>query len=97
MIELIERNGIVFQVDIESPFRRYKPGKPKSVIPPVLPPAVRTLQEITEQAQGVDESAGRRLRKKTGRRTTRIARPELAGVPANIARTGLKTKLGAAA
>lgn len=78
----------------ESLFRRYKPGKPKSVTPPALPPAVATPREIVESAQKVGETAGRRLRKRTGRRATRKASPELALVPATVERAGLKTIRG---
>ncbi len=73
------------------------PKKPKSVTPPSLPPPAVTQTEIIEGAQRAGETEGRRLRKKTGRRATRLARPELAAVPAPIARAGLKTKLGATA
>ncbi len=95
MIKIIIRNGIAFQVDADFPFRRYKPGKPKSVSPPALPPAAATTSKIVEAAQKAGETEGRRLRKRTGRRETRKTRPELAGVPAQIRVAGLKTKLGA--
>lgn len=73
---------------------RYKPGKPKSVTPPTLPPAARPQQEIVEAASKVGEREGRRLRKRTGRRAARLTRPELAFTPANVAQAGLKTSLG---
>jgi hypothetical protein len=70
------------------------PGTPKRSIPPDLPPPVTKTSEILSKAGKVGESAGRRLRKKTGRVSTRITRPELASVPAPIAQAGLKTSLG---
>ncbi len=71
------------------------PGKPKSVTPPALPPPTATPTEIIGQAQKAGEAEGRRLRKRTGRRATRLSSPGLAAVPAPIAQAGLKTKLGA--
>ena len=78
----------------DSMFRRYKSGKPKSVSPPALAPTARPPQEIVEAAAKVGESEGRKLRKRSGRRTTRITRPELANVPADVGIAGLKTSLG---
>ena len=73
------------------------PGKPKKTLAPSLPPPVATPTEILPEAAKAGEAEGRRLRKRTGRRATRLTRPELAAVPATIARAGLKTKLGATA
>lgn len=94
MIEFIERNRITFQVDTDFPFRRYKPGKPKAVTPPALPPVAKPQQEITVAASKVGERAGRRLIKKTGRRASRITGPDIASRPPNVSRAGLKTTLG---
>ncbi len=74
--------------------RHKRPG-PKSVSPPSLPPPATSQTEITEQAAKAGETEGRRLRKKTGRGATRLTPPEQALIPAQIARAGLKTKLGA--
>lgn len=71
------------------------PGKPKSVTPPSLPAPAASPAQISAQAARAGETEGRRLRRRTGRGATRLARPELATVPANVARAGLKTKLGA--
>ena len=73
---------------------RYKAPTAKSVKPPSLPPAAITPREIAAKAAKVGAEEGRRLRKRTGRRATRVARPELAFVPAPIAQAGLKTVLG---
>ena len=78
------------------PRNRYKRESPKSVTPPALPPpAPGPPTKISPQVQAAGRAEGTRLRKKTGRRATRLARPELAGVPATTAQAGLKTKLGA--
>ena len=69
-------------------------GKPKSTKPPALPPPAATPEDISAQAVKVGEEEGRRLRKRTGRRATRLTRPELAMVPATVTRAGLKTRLG---
>lgn len=71
------------------------PPDTKATKPPELPPPAATPQEIAQKAAGVGETEGRRLRKKTGRRATRIASPGVGMVPATVARAGLKTKLGA--
>ena len=68
-------------------------GKPKSVTPPALPPPATSQTQIIEGAQRAGETEGRRQRKRTGRRATRLSRPELAFVPAPIARAGLSTNL----
>ena len=78
-------------------FVRYKTGKPKTAVPPQLPPAQPPPTEITSAEGRAGEKEGRNLRKRTGRRSTRQTRPELAGVPATIAAPTLKTKLGAVA
>lgn len=99
-MKIITRNGIALQIDlldnglIRFPFRFYKPGAPKAVAPPALPPPVAQTSEIAESASRVGESEGRRLRKKTGRRATTKTRPELANIPANIGVAGLKTTTG---
>ena len=69
-------------------------GKPKSVKPPALPPAAAVPSEIAEQAAKAGEVEGGRLRKRTGRRATRLTRPELALVPAPIAKGALKATTG---
>ncbi len=75
---------------------RFKRESPKSVTPPALPPPTPAPpSEISPQVQAAGQAEGKRLRKKTGRLGTQIARPELAFVPAQTARAGLKTKLGA--
>ena len=71
-----------------------KPDKPKGTAPPALPPPPPTVSEISQVAQQVGTEEGRRLRKKTGRRATRLTSPELSLVPASIAQAGLKTVLG---
>ena len=70
------------------------PGKPKSVKPPALPPPVATPTKILLEAARAGEAEGRRLRRRTGRRSTRLTRPELTAVPAKVARAGLRTTLG---
>jgi hypothetical protein len=78
------------------PAMRFKRESPKSVTPPALPPPTAAPpSEISPQVQAAGQAEGRNLRKKTGRRATRLTRPELAFVPAATARAGLKTKLGA--
>ena len=98
MIEIrYSPNGLAFQVDLERPWLRFKPPSPKSVKPPALSPAARPPSEIISQAAKVGETEGRRLRKKTGRRSTRLTSPGLALIPAQTAQGGLKPFLGAAA
>lgn len=76
--------------------RRFKgPTPAKAAKPPELPPPAATPQEISQQAAVAGTAEGRRLRRRTGRGATRLTRPELAAVPATVARAGLKTKLGA--
>lgn len=72
----------------------YKSGKPKSTKPPALPPAAVTPQEISQQAAAAGEAEGKRIRRRRGRGASRLTRPELATVPATVARPGLATTLG---
>lgn len=96
MIELRQSpGGLWFQIDPERPFIRFKGPSPKSVVPPAMPPPAKQITQITEEAAMAGGAEGRRFRKKTGRRATRLTQPGLAGVPATVARAGLKTKLGA--
>lgn len=78
-------------------FTRYKTGKPKSTVPPQLPPAQPPPTSITSEQAKAGEGAGRKLRKKSGRQSSRLSRPELSAVPATVAAPTLKTKLGATA
>ncbi len=80
----------------DSIFRRFKPPQAKSVKPPALPAAATPPSEIISQAAQVGETEGRRLRKRTGRRSTRLTSPGLANIPAQTAQAGLLTKLGGA-
>ncbi len=74
---------------------RFKgPPDGKADKPPELPPAAATPTEIISAAGKAGEAEGRRLRRRTGRRATRITRPELASVPATVSRQGLQTTLG---
>lgn len=70
------------------------PGKQKKAQQPDIPPPAQKPSEIVSQAAKVSQSAGRRLRKKTGRGASRLSSPALAYVPAPIARAGLSTSLG---
>ncbi len=95
MIEIrYSPKGLAFQVDPERPHFRFKSPSAKSVKPPALPSRATPPSEIISQAAQVGETEGRRLRKRTGRRATRLTNPSLASVPANVARAGLITKLG---
>lgn len=73
----------------DSLFRRFKKPDPKSTKPPSLPPPAKSPIEISTQAAQVGEREGRRLRKRTGRRATRVSRPELATVPAQTTQAKL--------
>ena len=98
MIELRwSPGGMLFQVemDMRQGRRCFKKPDPKSTAAPALPPPVTTPEEIAPQAAAAGEAEGRRLRRKTGRRATRLTPPSIATSPANTAQAGLKTKLGA--
>lgn len=76
-----------------SPFVRYKFGKPKSVAPPELPPPVPEVRQLSMQAMKVGEEERKRLRGRKGRRATQFTTPGFM-TPAQIERRGLKTSFG---
>ena len=59
-----------------------------------LPPRAATPTEISPQVQAAGRAEGLRLRRRTGRRATRLTRPSQALIPATTARARLKTTLG---
>lgn len=93
MIEIIySPGGLPFQVDFERPWLRFKSPDPKTVKPPDLPPAQKP-EDITSKAAKVGESETKRLRRRTGRRSTQLTGPSLStNVP--TAQSGLRTRLG---
>ena len=68
-----------------------KPKSPKSSTPPALAPPVQTPSEVVGEAQSAGSDQGRRLRKRTGRRSTRI--PQLTSSANASPQAGLKATL----
>ena len=94
MIELRQSPcGLWFQVDPENKNLRFKKADPKSTAPPALPPAAAAPSEIVSQAGRVGEKAGRRLRKRTGRASTRRFQGSPTPGLGSITQPGLSTNL----
>ena len=66
---------------------------PKASKPPTLAPKAATPTEISAQAVAAGTEEGKRLRRRTGRRATRLTTPGFM-VPATIERRQLSTTLG---
>lgn len=80
MIEIIERNGYIFQIDRECPNWRFTGGGRSQKLPPAASPAP-TPESIQEGAATLGERERSLARRRKGRRSTILTEGGLGGAP----------------
>jgi hypothetical protein len=91
MIELIEYNGYWFQVDVETPFVRFKRSSSPKL--PARPAPTPTPESIQDTSLAAGEREARLRKRQKGRRSTILTEGGL-GIPENQGLEQKKSLLG---